>query len=234
MAKPLTEEQKQRRAETARTNGRRSKGPVSAAGKHRSSMNAISVGKFVAVHEENLPPFVSLLSARDRKAYVQLYQKNLRDFQPKSENELWLVRSLSAEQLQHDRYCRMEALAFGADLNYVLDQEENLSPDALELAAFERHASGVRTVRLLERKQKQHLAAAERLVRLLLRLQKVDRPITQNEPIVDIPDTPVHAVEKEPVTQKYCGVSPDLECFLLTDLPESVTFNQQQKRNSRV
>ncbi|MFN7647888.1 MAG: hypothetical protein ACK5UT_10255, partial [Acidobacteriota bacterium] len=92
MKKILTEEQKQKRAETARQNGSKSKGPVTVEGKNRSSMNAITIGKYVDVHDEELPAFATLLSVDDRKAYVRLHQANLRKFRPDSEQELQLLR----------------------------------------------------------------------------------------------------------------------------------------------
>ena len=51
----MTEEQKIRRAELARENGRKSRGPVSPLGKYASSMNAIATGKHVKVHKEIFP-----------------------------------------------------------------------------------------------------------------------------------------------------------------------------------
>ncbi len=233
MAKPLTEEQKQRRAEIARANGRKSKGPVTAAGKHRSSMNAITVGKFVEVHEHDLPPFVANLTAKDRKAYINLYQSNLRNLRPNSEHELWLVRSISAEQFQFDRHCKIEALALKADRDHVRNRDTDLTSDELELGAFERHASGDRIFRILDRKKKQHLAAYEKFTRLLLRMQK-DRPALENEPVCDTPEILADPIETKQVAPNSNTGFPAAVHLLLTDLPESVTFNQQQKRNSRV
>lgn len=233
MSKVLTEEQKQRRAEIARANGRKSKGPVSAAGKHRSSMNAITEGKFVEVHEDDPPAFVSVLSAADRKTYIKLYQTNLRNLQPASEHELWLVRSISAEQFQHDRLSKLEVLSFKADRDHAENKNPHLTPDQIDLAAFERLATADRRARFLERKQKLHLAAYDKLTRLLLRMQK-DRPRPQKEPIPDTPEQVSEVPEKKPVVAPKSAVAPVVFPFLLTDLTESVTVNQQQKRNSRV
>ncbi len=238
MSKILTEEQKQRRAETARANGRKSKGPVSAAGKHRSSMNAITVGNFVDVHEEDLPAFVTILTAEDRKAYVKLYQSNLRQFRPDSEHELWLVRTLSAEQFQYERTYKLETLSFQEDLEFVANKDADRTPDVLELAAFRRSVYGDRCVRILERKRKSHLAAYEKLVRLLVRIQK-DRPlpapdvdIARKEPSLDSPKKVSQVAEDKEVAPNFYVADPVSLPFLLTDLTESVKFNQQQNGTS--
>ena len=111
MKKVLTEEQKQKRAEIARQNGSKSKGPVTVEGKHRSSMNAIATGEFIDVHDEELPAFATLLSVDDRKAYVRLHQANLRKFRPDSEQEHQLLRHISSEQFEYER-CRTPVVCF--------------------------------------------------------------------------------------------------------------------------
>ena len=62
MSNQATDEQKQRRAEASRQNGRKSKGPVSLSGKYRSSMNAITTGQHVELHKEDLPSFYNPIS----------------------------------------------------------------------------------------------------------------------------------------------------------------------------
>ena len=85
--KELTDEQKLSRAERARRNGQKSKGPVTPDGKYRSSMNAIATGEHVELHKEDLPPFFTLLTTDDRHAYVRSHQSHMRKFRPDSELE---------------------------------------------------------------------------------------------------------------------------------------------------
>jgi hypothetical protein len=232
MALPLTEEQKQRRAEIARANGRKSKGPVTAAGKHRSSLNAISVGTFVEVHEAELPPFVAQLDAAHRKTYIKLYQDNLRHYEPNTEHERWMVRTLSAEQFHYDYFSKIEILLLNADRDRAGERKPDLNADQLELAAFERYASGDRALRTLDRKKRQHLAAAEKLSRLLLRLRK-ERPLSKNEPVSPTVHLLAKPMKNIQVTGKKENPAAKKIPFLLTKKSESVTFNQQRKRSSR-
>jgi hypothetical protein len=75
------QEKKARRAEIARENGRKSKGPVSIAGKYRSSRNATATGQ---------PVDVAILAVDDNREYARL-------FRPDSEQEPFLVRYFTAE-----------------------------------------------------------------------------------------------------------------------------------------
>jgi hypothetical protein len=203
MKKVLTEEQKQQRAETARRNGAKSKGPVTIEGKHRSSMNAITVGKFVDVHDEELPAFATLLSTEDRKAYVRLHQANLRQCRPDSEVEHGIVRHITAEQFQLERYENLETLQLQIEHDNVLREFPDL-PDAQHShQAIQRAANNDKVFRFLERKKRAHLAAWNKFVQLLERMKK-SFPMLPPEP-VDItadsevlidPDPPQYVVEE--------------------------------------
>ena len=80
----MTEQQKARRAEAARENGAKSRGPVSDIGKYISSLNSISTGEHLDLRKEELPECIALLSTDCRVAYLRLYQKHTRQFQPQS------------------------------------------------------------------------------------------------------------------------------------------------------
>ena len=203
MKKVLTEEQKQRRAETARRNGAKSKGPVTIEGKHRSSMNAIAVGKFVDVHDEVLPAFAAVLSVEDRKAYVQLHQANLRQYRPESEVEHGIVRHITAEQFQLERYENLETLQFQVEHDNVLREWPEVPDVHHSHHALQRAAKNDKVYRFLERKKKAHVAAWDKFVKLLERIKK-SFPMLPPEP-VDItadsdvlidPDPPPYVVDE--------------------------------------
>ncbi len=202
MKKSLTEEQKQQRAETARRNGAKSKGPVTLEGKHRSSMNAITVGKFVDVHDEELPAFATLLSTEDRKAYVRLHQANLRQYRPDSEVEHGIVRHITAEQFQLERYENLETLQMQIEHDNVRREIPDV-PDAQHgYHAIQRAANNDKAYRFLERKKRTHLAAWTKFVQLLERIKKsfpmlppepVD--ITADSELINEPEIPQHTVD---------------------------------------
>jgi hypothetical protein len=203
MKKILTEEQKQKRAETARQNGSKSKGPVTVEGKNRSSMNAITIGKYVDVHDEDLPAFATLLSVDDRKAYVRLHQANLRKFRPDSEQELGLVRHITAELFEYERCRKLEALQFQIDHDNVLREWPEVPIVHISHYALQRAVAAEKTYRFLERKKKSHLAALDKFERLLERCKKafpaappepVD--ITADSALLEQPDPPAYVMEE--------------------------------------
>ena len=199
MKKVLTAEQKQRRAETARRNGAKSKGPVTIEGKHRSSMNAITVGKYVDVHDEEVPAFAPILTVEDRKAYVRLHQANLRQYRPQSENEHNIVRHITAAQFEHERFCTLERLQLQSEYDCITRECQNVPNEQKGHFAMRHSVNNDKIHRLIERKRKALLAAWTKLVALFEKVRKAF-PMTPPEP-VDI--TADSAVLNEPEPPQY-------------------------------
>ncbi len=186
----VIDEQKQKRAETARQNGRRSRGPVTPSGKYRSSLNSITTGKHLKVLEAELPEFVAVLTTDDIQAYLNLFQKHVRQIQPHSECELTLVRQIASELFQYQRLVTLETVAQQHDLDEVLrkypDIEENLQ-------LFQAYRAGMindKVNRAIQRDKKAKLAAYQSFMRALKQLRK-DFPMVPPEPVSVTPDTKV-------------------------------------------
>lgn len=176
------QEKKARRAEIARENGRKSKGPVSIAGKYRSSMNAIATGQHVEVHDQDLPAFVTILGVDDRREYVRMFQAHLRKFRPDSEHEHFLVRHLTAELFQFERTSHIETAAMQMELDAVLREYPDLDPEEHLFQSYKRAFSQEKLLRSLERKRKAHLHAYERFLRLLVKARS-EFPLLPPEPV---------------------------------------------------
>jgi hypothetical protein len=118
--KELTDDQRQRRAQIARQNGAKSKGPVTVEGKYRSSRNAIATGEHGELHKEDLPPFFFLLSTDDRSAYLRAFQAPMRHLKPQSGFEQGLVRRMAITLFQHDRLTSFQAEAMQREVDSVV------------------------------------------------------------------------------------------------------------------
>jgi hypothetical protein len=244
MKQSLTEEQKQRRAETARRNGAKSKGPVTPEGKHRSSMNAITVGDHVDVHDEELPAFARILSVEDRKAYVRLQQANLRHYRPQSDTERGLVRNITAEQFAYERYGRIETLQFQSEHDETRRESPEIPAELLSGFAIERSLSNDRLHRLIERKRRAHLIAWTKLVALYERMRRTFpapepepaaktglldtvEPIlevvrqAENEPSLPLPENAVYLIHNEPLMRKFAPYLDVAELRRRYPLPKS-------------
>ena len=179
----MTDEQKTRRAELARENGRKSCGPISPLGKYASSMNAIATGKHVKVHKEIFPECDTLYSTDDRESFVRLHLKHIRQYKPHAECEHAIVRQMTTELFDYQRACDIETLAIQRNLDSVLREHPEVSVADQLLQGFHRAASGEdKTHRFIERKKKAHLTAYNSLQRNLIQLRKTF-PMQPPEPI---------------------------------------------------
>ena len=183
-----SDEQKQRRAEASRQNGRKSKGPVSPSGKYRSSMNAITTGIHVELHKEDLPSFYNLLSSDDREDYIRGIQAHYRKFKPDSEVEQGYVRRMVSEMFSFDRNTSLYTRAMQEELDIVLREYPDIDLDAQVLNGHKRAITHKELFRSIERNKKAHLTAYEKLMKLLAQSRKLF-PLQPPEPVDISADT---------------------------------------------
>ena len=180
--KQLTEEEKQRRAETARRNGAKSKGPVTPEGKYCSSLNAIATGGHTDLHKQDLPPFFFLLSTDDRSSYIRSFQSMLRQFKPKSEFELSLVRRMAVSLFQHDRLTTLGAEAMQREIDSIVREFPALGLSEHSFQGQKRAVYEKELQRFVARGQRQHQTAFNGFLKTLLVVQK-SFPMNPVEPI---------------------------------------------------
>ncbi len=188
MSNQSRDERKQRRAEASRENGRKSIGPVSPAGKYRSSMNAITTGIHVELHKEDLPPFYNLLSLENREIYLRSIQAHYRKFKPDSEVEQGYLRRMVSEMFSFDRNTSLYTRAMQEEIDTVLREYPDIDVETLFLNGHKRSITQKELFRTIERNKKAHLQAYEKLMKLLAQSRKLF-PLQPPEPVDISADT---------------------------------------------
>ena len=178
----MTEDQKARRAEIARENGNKSKGPVSITGKYISSLNGIRTGEHLTVLKEELPECIALLSTDCRLAYLRLFQKHVRQYQPGSDCEQTLLRHMTVELFQLERTISLETHARQRGIDDVIRAYSNLSDADRELFAYEQGLQKDKLWRSFQRDKKAHLAAYTSYQKLFKQTRK-DFPVVPPETV---------------------------------------------------
>jgi len=184
----MTEQQKASRAETARQNGAKSRGPVSDIGKYISSLNSIATGEQLDLHKEELPECIALLSTDCRAAYLRLYQKHVRQYQPKSDCQITMLRHMSVELFQLERTITLETQIRQHGVDETLRSYEGLSDVELQMFSYERGLQKDKVWRSLQREKKAHQTAYTNFVKLLKLIQR-DFPLDPPEQINTEADT---------------------------------------------
>ncbi len=183
----MTEEQKARHAEAARENGAKSRGPVSDIGKYISSLNSISTGDHLDLRKEELPECIALLSTDCRSAYLRLYQKHVRQYQPESECQLTMLRHMCVELFQLERTISLETQIRQHGVDETLRSYDGLSDAELQMFSYERGLQKEKIWRSLQREKKAHQTAYLSYVKLFKLIQR-DFPLAPPEPINHEPD----------------------------------------------
>ena len=93
----------EQRAQIARDNGAKSKGPTTAAGKEQSKRNAITHGERAAALKLLVPPHSALLLYEDRREFYKLFDTNIAKYRPADDHENAVVREITDLQWSNAR-----------------------------------------------------------------------------------------------------------------------------------
>lgn len=146
------------KAEAARVNGAKSKGPTSPEGKARSAQNSVQHG---------LCSNTVVLASESTEEYEELLADYIRLYQPAGPVELDLVHEIASTRWRLRRILRIEAAAF----DQAIERAAEENPDCAESTAFENLAGNSKTLGMLNRYEGRLRRAYERAVAELRRLQ---------------------------------------------------------------
>jgi len=178
----MTEEQKARRAQAARENGAKSRGPLSDLGKYICSLNSITTGEHLDLLKEELPECVALLSSDCWISYLRLYQKHLRQLQPNSGCEQTIVRHMCVELFQLERTISLETFARQCLLDANLRAYNDMPDQVRELTSYEKGLEKEKLWRSFQRDKKTHQTAYANHYKMFKQIRR-DFPMVPPEPI---------------------------------------------------
>ncbi len=122
------------KAETARHNGSKSKGPITEQGKLNSSRNAILHGRRAEKLTEFVPPESALLSNEDRQQFYALFDQNLANYRPANPAQRAVVREITDLQWVNFRLNTARHALLSRELH---NHAHNVEPQAKTAVAYE-------------------------------------------------------------------------------------------------
>lgn len=202
----------QRRIEASRANGKKSRGPVTDAGKARSSQNA---------SKHNLLATRICLTPEDEEVYCEIFDNYALRFQPRDQAEHDLLEELVFYKFQLRQCWMKQAAAIGMQIEKdrrVVDSEWAApSQTDREVIALENSAKESNVITLLQRYASTLSTRAERAMKQLVDLQKLRIPPAPAAPELapdhcpptnDCPNDPNPEIEHSPETPLTTAVHP--------------------------
>lgn len=164
---------KERKAEIARRNGAKSKGPVTRRGKEKSSRNAIKHGLHATALQLFVPPHSAVLAIEDRQKFYRLMDAAIAQFKPEGDCELAVVRQIVEFQWKIDRNHMLESAMYHREFLRLSPSADAPVPGAVDvdlhlaiqdalaghptLIALRRDSAGLQSLIHLLQRRLQHL-----------------------------------------------------------------------------
>src|SRR5579864_6694642 len=169
------------KAESARINGAKSRGPVTPEGKQRSSLNAVRHGLFAKVH---------CLTNENQGLLKELLQDYLTRLQPTDMVELRLVEQVALAAFRLERMLSNETALFDREMDEQTKQREKefpkMDPAAVFALAFKSLADNSKALHLYLRYEvmltRQYDRAMKQLIALRAKFPVLDEAEIRNEP----------------------------------------------------
>ena len=203
---PTTKPTSSKKSATARANGAKSHGPVTPAGRARSSQNALRHG--LAVRDAALPAVSLILGDESRADFQRLVDSYLDEFAPTSPIEVELVETMASTRWRLRRLAIIETTLLANEIETSVDDVENFFADVDReydaedhLAyAFKRLADGP-SLHLLNRYEGTICRSYARAFKQLQLLRSLRVRVQPNEPKQRLP--------VEPAGDALCASVPD-------------------------
>jgi len=166
---------KDRKAEIARENGAKSKGPLTPETKEKCARNAISHGERAQALKLIVPPHSACLANEDRQAFYKLYDNLIAKYRPADETEQALVREIVDFQWKSIRNKQMESAIFNRELIRQATRTPGSMPELRDLeisVAAQEALTGNKTIAELRKDTQVCIRSITHLQRRLKELQK--------------------------------------------------------------
>jgi hypothetical protein len=166
---------KERKAEIARENGAKSKGPLTEETKQKSARNAITHGERAKLLKLVVPPHSACLANEERQGFYKLYDHLMAKYRPSDETEQGIVREIADFQWKSHRNKQMETAIFNRELMRQATRTPGTLPELRDLeisVAAQEALTGNKTIAELRKDTQLCLRAINQLQRRLKDLQK--------------------------------------------------------------
>ena len=166
---------KERKAEIARENGAKSKGPLTDETKQKSARNAITHGERAQALKLIVPPHSACLANEERQGFYKLYDHLMAKYRPADESEQLIVREIADFQWKSTRNKQMETAIFNRELMRQATRTPGTLPELRDLeisVAAQEALTGNKTIADLRKDTQLCLRAINQLQRRLKELQK--------------------------------------------------------------
>jgi hypothetical protein len=163
--------------DAARRNGRRSKGPVSIAGKARSSQNALKHG----MHSSAV-----VLNSEQSEVYDAVLADYIAEYQPANRREQDLVEAVVDARWRLNRILTIESASLDFEIDKQRPEHQNIDEGTRAALAFARLAETGSTLSLLSRHEGRLRRTIERALDRLAEMQAARKTKKcRNEPDFD-------------------------------------------------
>ena len=134
------------KAQIARENGAKSRGPVTPEGKAISSRNALKTGEYATKLAGFLPPHTALICNENTEAFEHLLDQLTQIYRPANQLALSIVESIATARWQIDRLNACITMHWNHALVDAAQLPSTLAPDLIEIHSMVHSSRNIATL----------------------------------------------------------------------------------------